>query len=95
MLGGIGLSLVGLKIGLRDVARKVGILLRSNCRVGVGTYMGTGNSLVGLRITWAGRWPPTDGVVIRGAPMGSLLVLLFGVRWVERRARPSHWNREP
>ena len=72
MLGGMDLSLVGLKIGLRDVARTVGI-----CHVGVGTYVGTGNSLVGLRTAWAGRWPPSDGVVIKGAPMGCLLVLLF------------------
>ena len=92
MLGGPDLSLVGLTVGLRGVARKVGSLLRSRSRAGIRTSVGTGYSLVGLRIVWGGRWPPTDGAVIRGAPMGSLLVLLFGARWAERKARPNHRN---
>ena len=47
--------------------------------------LGTGLSLIGLETACGWRWPLTDGVILRGAPMGCLLVLLFGARRVEHK----------
>ena len=55
-------------------------------------FVGVGRSLVGLRIAREWQRPLTVCNNLRGAPMGSLLVLLVNARWVERGARPSDRN---